>query len=68
MSSHIYVRMYGVYVFELCICSFWENIFSLDTGWTWGHGAAAASLLLGCWIWQMRYFLVSGVNALAFSG
>lgn len=23
--------------------------FSLTTGWTWGHGAAAASPLLGCW-------------------
>lgn len=47
MSSHIYVRMYGVYVFKLCICPSWENIFSLATGWTWGHGAAAPLTSLG---------------------
>lgn len=46
MSSHIYVCMFGAGggggVFDLGPS--WENIFSLATGWIWGHGAAAASL------------------------
>ena len=50
-QPHIYVHLVDMCV--LCAC--WEHILSLTTGWIWGHGAAAASPLLGCCI-QMMYF------------
>lgn len=32
----------------LCVSAYWEYIFHLAAGWTWGHGAAVASFLSGC--------------------
>ena len=34
-------------VCELVCCTNWEHVLSLIVGWSWGHGAAAASLLSG---------------------
>lgn len=34
-----------IYTHAVCACSRWEYIFSLVTGWTSGHGPAAASPL-----------------------
>lgn len=43
----ICTHVWGGCVFDLCVYLSWENILSLATGCTWGHGAAEASLLLG---------------------
>ena len=47
---YLYTCIHVVCMRALCACICWEYIFSLTTGWTWGHAAAAASPLLGCWI------------------
>ena len=41
----------SAYTILKCACL--VHKLSLDTGWTWGHGAAAASSLLGCQIKQL---------------
>lgn len=41
------------------VCACWEYTLSINTGWTWGCGAAAASPLSGCWIWpdfSLKFF------------
>jgi len=48
VAGNVYTYIRGVYVCALCACSCWEYIFCLATGWTQGHGAAAASPLAGC--------------------
>lgn len=45
-----------VHVLDACaLCACWEHVFSLAEGWIWGHGAAAASPLVGGCI-QLMYF------------
>lgn len=36
------------------VCAYLEHMLSLGTGWTWGHGAAAASPLLAYQIQQLQ--------------
>lgn len=40
-------------IHNIDVCAYLEDMFSLGTSWTWGHGAAAASLLLGYQIQQL---------------
>lgn len=43
----------------ICVCASscddWKYVLSLATGWTWGRGGAAASLLPGSWIQHVYY-------------
>lgn len=49
VNMHIaYCILHVVYTCSVCVC--WEHTLSLISSWTLGHGAAAASPLLGCWI------------------
>jgi len=48
----VYVYPGGVNVCSVCVCAHWEYIFSLATGWAWGHVAASTSPHSGCKIQQ----------------
>lgn len=52
------LRGWQVYVL-ICVCASscddWKYVLSLATGWTWGRGGAAASLLPGSWIQHVYY-------------
>lgn len=52
------VDLYGQSCVYACLhVQLWEYIHSLVTGWTWGHGIAAALSPLGCQLQQpLNYF------------
>lgn len=55
-----------IYIYTVCACSCWEYIFSLATGWIWGHGTAAALHLMGCQIQQNIFFPYKYGNIFSF--
>lgn len=42
--------IYVVHTSTLCMHACWEYIFSVTTGWIWGHGVGVASRLSCCWM------------------
>lgn len=53
------IHVYVMYTCALCACAYQEYIFSLITGYTWGHRAAAAS---SCWIQQSIFPLTNSTR------
>lgn len=58
----VFVCTYCVHIVCVSAHAYWQYVLRLTTGWTWGHGAAAACLLLSYQIWQQVRFLTVGAS------
>lgn len=51
-----------IYVPNVCVCAYWEHMFSLTTSQTWRDEIMSALIQMGYWIWQILTGTVQDIS------